>query len=97
MSGYRGRSNVNVSQFLANLNTIPSADEQVIDTFNPDDLALFTNTRFFDFDMGEPVGEFAPASATYLSDAKQDPLSKQNMEENEIIDSYLGGKASLLL
>ncbi|KAI5809547.1 hypothetical protein DFH27DRAFT_508288 [Peziza echinospora] len=60
MSNFRGsRPNVNVSHFLANLNTIPSAEEQTVETFNPEDLALFTNTQFFDFDMGEPLGEFS--------------------------------------
>lgn len=57
MSGFSGRRGVNVSQFIANLNTIPSAHEMATQNqegFNIDeDLALFTNTEFFDFDMGE--------------------------------------------
>lgn len=48
------RGGINVSAYLQNLNTIPSADEQAnLDTFNPDDLDLWTNTQFFDFDMGQ--------------------------------------------
>lgn len=57
MSTYNGRHGPNVSQYLRDLNTIspqetpaPAAD----DGFNmEDDLALFTNTQFFDFDSGQ--------------------------------------------
>ncbi len=44
-----------MSEYIANLNAIPSAqDLQAADAeFNlEDDLAMFTNTQFFDFDMG---------------------------------------------
>ena len=46
---------VNVSEYIANLNSIPSAqDLQNAESFNlDDDLALFTNTQFFDFDLGQ--------------------------------------------
>ncbi|KAF2101107.1 hypothetical protein NA57DRAFT_24731, partial [Rhizodiscina lignyota] len=48
----------NVSQYLADLNTIPSAQDpaaQNQDEFAglDNDMALFTNTDFFDFDLGE--------------------------------------------
>ena len=47
----------NVSEFIANLNAIPSAQDmagQSQDNFNLDEeLALFTNTQFFDFDLGQ--------------------------------------------
>ncbi len=52
---YNGRRGPNVSEYIANLNAIPSAqDLQAADAeFNlEDDLAMFTNTQFFDFDMG---------------------------------------------
>jgi len=49
--GYLGRRSINVSVFLQDLNTLPSADEQV-DAFDPSDLDIWTNTQFFDFDMG---------------------------------------------
>lgn len=43
-----------MSQYIANLNTIPSAhdleSQQQEDYSLEDDLALFTNTEFFDFD-----------------------------------------------
>lgn len=95
MSGYRGRLNVNVSHFLADLNTIPSAEEQVVDNFNPDDLSLFTNTQFFDFDMGEPLGGDFSSNGTFngttqKTEAKQESLQKQHFEEHNAIDSFLG-------
>lgn len=95
MSGYRGRLNVNVSHFLADLNTIPSSDEQAVDNFNPDDLSLFTNT-FFDFvDMGEPLaGDFSSNDsfngATQKTEPKQETLQKQHFEVHNTIDSFLG-------
>jgi len=53
---YHGRRGPNVSEYIANLNTIPSAQEMnTQDNFNvEDDLAMFTNTHFFDFDTGNP-------------------------------------------
>lgn len=46
-----------MSEFIANLNAIPSAQDmasQNQDNFNLDeDLAMFTNTQFFDFDLGQ--------------------------------------------
>jgi hypothetical protein len=32
-------------------------DGKVVDSFNPDDLALYTNTKFFEFDIGNGEGE----------------------------------------
>ncbi|RPB28589.1 hypothetical protein L211DRAFT_855494 [Terfezia boudieri ATCC MYA-4762] len=94
MSGYRGRLNVNVSHFLADLNTIPSSEEQAVDNFNPDDLSLFTNT-FFDFvDMGEPLaGDFSSNDSfngpTQKTESKQETLQKQHFEVHNSIDSFL--------
>lgn len=46
-----------MSQYVANLNTIPSAQDTASRNQDPleieNDLALFTNTEFFDFDLGE--------------------------------------------
>jgi hypothetical protein len=57
MSAFSGRRAPNVSQYIATLNTIPSAHDiasQQQEAFGlEDDLALFTNAQFFDFDMGE--------------------------------------------
>ncbi|KAI9761132.1 MAG: hypothetical protein M4579_001179 [Chaenotheca gracillima] len=63
MAEFNGRRGPNVSEYIANLNAIPSAhdvatqqQQQQQEGFNLDDaLAVFTNTTFFDFDMGENV------------------------------------------
>ena len=53
-----------MSQYVANLNTIPSAHDiatQQQDDFGlEDDLALFTNTEFFDFDLGQNIQQAPP-------------------------------------
>lgn len=54
---YNGRRAPNVSEYIANLNTIPTPHELDLasqENFNlDDDLAMFTNTQFFDFDLGQ--------------------------------------------
>ncbi|KAK5116679.1 hypothetical protein LTR62_007353 [Meristemomyces frigidus] len=52
MASYNGRRAPNVSQYLANLNTIPSPqDAAAQNAFGTgDDLDFLTNTEFFDFD-----------------------------------------------
>ncbi|EAW10116.1 putative bZIP transcription factor (MetR) [Aspergillus clavatus NRRL 1] len=57
MSGFNGRRAPNFSQYIEDLNAIPSPYDQALqqqqrqDTFNLDaELSLFTNTEFFDFD-----------------------------------------------
>jgi len=59
-----------VSEYIANLNAIPTAQD--IQAANSelnfeDDLAMFTNTQFFDFDMGQDAdlpANFGPEAAT---------------------------------
>lgn len=60
MSSYNARRAPNVSQYLANLNTIPSAQELAAHQqnqleFNETDLDFLTNAEFFDFDQFNPV------------------------------------------
>lgn len=58
MSQFQGRRAPNVSQYIANLNTIPPATDataqptQEFPNFE-DELAMFTNTQFFDFDVND--------------------------------------------
>lgn len=69
MSGYSPKRGPNVSQYVANLNTIPSAHalgaQQHKALTYDDDLAIFTNAQFFDFDLGENIDrasvEYNPA------------------------------------
>ncbi|KAH6663358.1 hypothetical protein B0J14DRAFT_276680 [Halenospora varia] len=61
---YNGRRGPNVSEYIANLNAIPTAQDlqNAQDNFNLDDeLAMFTNTQFFDFDLGQDVDLQAPS------------------------------------
>ncbi|CAG8891158.1 unnamed protein product [Penicillium egyptiacum] len=56
MANYNGRRMPNFSQYLDDLNAIPSPYDQAQQqqqqqtAFNDEDLALFTNTEFFEFD-----------------------------------------------
>jgi hypothetical protein len=84
MSEPLNRRGINVSEYIQSLNTLPSADEQVIDLFNPDDLDIWTNTQFFDFDMGQ-IAEAPAATQHPTKDHHQpttispiDPDSKDN-------------------
>lgn len=65
MSGFNGggggRRGPNVSQYLANLNAIPSSHDVVNqhdNTYNlEEDLAVFTNAEFFDFDIDQDMDQ----------------------------------------
>ena len=78
MANFGGRRAPNVSQYVANLNTIPSeidiAAQQEENFSLTDDLAIFTNAEFYDFDLGVRADE---TSARY--DASQEAhLKKEN-------------------
>ncbi|ATY66750.1 Regulatory cys-3 [Cordyceps militaris] len=54
MSNYNGRHGPNVSNYLRDLNTISPQESSVDENFPMEgDLALFTNTEFFDFETGQ--------------------------------------------
>ena len=57
MANFATRRAPNVSQYLANLNVIPSEhDQQQEQAYNVDnDLDMFTNAEFFNFDLTEGV------------------------------------------
>jgi len=58
MSANHGRRGLNVTTYLQNLNMPPQED--VIE-YNPaDDLSLWTDTTFFDFDLGTQVERITP-------------------------------------
>lgn len=57
MSSFTGRRGPNVSQYIANLNSV---EPQPSDDVSPhDDLALFATTEFFDFDMSNDLASGA--------------------------------------
>lgn len=54
MSNFNGRRGPNVSQYLRDLNAINRQETAHEEPFNmEEDLALFTNTQFFDFETGQ--------------------------------------------
>ncbi|KAF4436497.1 hypothetical protein F53441_13237 [Fusarium austroafricanum] len=54
MSNFNGRRGPNVSQYLRDLNAINRQETTHDEPFNmEEDLALFTNTQFFDFETGQ--------------------------------------------
>lgn len=96
--GYIGRRGINVSVYLQDLNTIPSADEPV-DAFNPDDLDIWTNTQFFDFDMGAVAHD--PTDNTrgrkpVVEEASVAPIDPTLKDGGEF-DSFLNGVCVLLV
>jgi hypothetical protein len=76
MSTYHGRRAPNVSHLLQDLNAVGAHDGTAEETFNmEDDLELFTNTQFYDFDSGQqtdfqaqPVKAAAAAAASTTDD-----------------------------
>jgi hypothetical protein len=61
MTTYNGRRAPNVSQYIANLNTLQD-NSPTEDLIAPDDLNLFATTDFFDFDMSENSSNLPSAS-----------------------------------
>lgn len=60
---HEGQRGPNVAEFIANLNAIPTAQDLAAqqDFSFDDDLAMFTNTTFFDFDLGQDA-DLQPAA-----------------------------------
>ena len=79
MAGFTGRRAPNVSQYIANLNTIPSAHDvptQQDENYNiEDDLAVFTNAEFFDFDLG---GEGIDQSSINYDPSQEERARREN-------------------
>lgn len=72
MSSY-GPRRVNVSQYLRNLNVQgPSIEETFTDEDLEKDLALFTNTQFFDFETGQHTDYQAPPVKPEIAQPTED-------------------------
>jgi len=93
MASYNGHRGPNVSEFIANLNTVPSAQEMAnSESFNvDDDLALFTNTQFFDFDLGHDA-DLNPTNFDFESMSRGEPAAPPPSATTETkgIDFNLG-------
>lgn len=59
-NGHRGPA-VNMQEFIDNLNVVaPTQDTTDFDSYLNDDLSLFTQTNFFDFDQGQMANLSGP-------------------------------------
>lgn len=52
------------------LNVIPRDEASYEDTFDPNDLSQYTEAKFFDFDMGQPVDDIASKKDTNMRGAE---------------------------
>jgi len=90
MSNYNGRHGPNVSQYLRDLNTISPQDTTNDESFMEDNLALFTNTQFFDFDSGQntdfqaqPEKEAAPSKDVSTAPSVMGDMSNLDFMSND--------------
>ncbi|KMU87257.1 transcription factor zip1 [Coccidioides immitis H538.4] len=90
MSGYNGRRAPNFSQYLNDLNTVPSPYDQTLQQdqglFDVDaELALFTNAQFFDFDSRGDMSSHVPVS---LGEdlAQSEPTSSQDAKYLDMLN-----------
>ena len=103
MSGYRGRSGPNFSEFINNLNTVSPSYEQ--EQFNAEDinldedLAMFTNTDFTHFDLPS-IPEAGAANfdvddnATANDSIKYEDLLAGTTSPSMLIDSSIDASLS---
>ena len=99
MAEYNGRRAPNFSQYLEDLNAIPSPYDQALqqqqqqqDVFNVDaDLSLFTNTEVFDFDK---FGSFDLPAFDAIEDGNHKKEHKPENAQSSDMDflNLLGGK-----
>lgn len=102
MSTYNGRRGPNASQYLRDLNTISPQDTTGADdngnfNYGGDDLAIFTNTEFFDFDSGQNMDFQAQpvkndASSTTSPANAEIPSSANSVMGDLTTMDYMTGK-----
>lgn len=93
MAGYNVRKGVNVSQYLANLNTIPSAHDvsQQEENCNIDDeLAQFTNAEFLDFDSADYLNQEASLEFDHSQDERARRESAASLHKSKGLDFVNG-------
>jgi hypothetical protein len=88
MSSYSGRRAPNVSQYIANLNTLQehSPTEDILAT---DELSLFATTDFFDFDMTDGSSNL-PSHSEYVrphNNRKSGALGWQDSSKVDFLNS----------
>lgn len=92
---YNGRTGPNVSEYIANLNAIPSATDLSNDEeFNLDaDLAMFTNTQFFDYDLGHDTDLQAAGDGHAQGRGQEGTVAPDNVDMNSL--EFMNGKLFL--
>ncbi|KAF2398987.1 hypothetical protein EJ06DRAFT_512014 [Trichodelitschia bisporula] len=112
MSGFNTstRRAPNVSQYIANLNTIPSPLAPAPNTdFLEDELNLFATTEFFDFDMSEPLGglnfdtprtgqqqrQQTQSTIAPTTEQHHKPATETPLYPSQKMDDFLGGTSHL--
>ncbi|OJJ44793.1 hypothetical protein ASPZODRAFT_134929 [Penicilliopsis zonata CBS 506.65] len=97
MSLYNGRRAPNFSQYLDDLNSLPSAYDQTVrqqqESYDVDnELALFTNTEFFDFDNfgGLDLPTFAPLETDGALGANMAVDQNQDLKFLDMLNDGLG-------
>jgi len=77
MSGYNGRHGPNVSKYVANLNTIPTQQDLLAEPLNiEEDLALFTNNDFIDWNENDNLD----TSLDFLNTEQQQQQQQQQQQ-----------------
>lgn len=97
MSDYNSRRFPNFSQYLDDLNTIPSPYDQAVqqqqqDSFNIDaELSLFTNAEFFDFDN---FGDLNLPTFDSVEDGSstKEPNNNEGQKANMKFTDFLNGE-----
>lgn len=90
MSSFNARRAPNVSAYLANLNTIPSHEDQSAQndfTLDDGNLEFLTGAEFFDFDLS------APAPVDFTQHAPQ-PQQQQQQQPQPQPNVPMNGKAT---
>jgi hypothetical protein len=83
------RKGPNVSQYIANLNTV--GDNALNDDlFSQNDLSSFATTDFFDFDMGDSNLRSLPAPAEFDANQTARKQSSANWEDPLTSDFLTG-------
>ena len=86
MASFNGRRGPNVSQYLRELHSIPEQDSAQGESFNmDDDLAMFTNTQFFDFDSGQNTDYNAPPVKPETAEAAPQQASSEDVIGDMVI------------
>lgn len=79
-SSYNNAGRVNVSQYLRNLNVQgPSVEENLTDEDLEKDLALFTNTQFFDFETGQHTDYQAPPVKSEVTRSPTEDVTSESI------------------